>query len=232
MDALAGLGDVGVFGGLMRDAAMQTPGRFRSDVDLVVETEWEEDLAEACAAYKPRRNRFGGFRLALSGASVDIWPLKKTWAIAQGHAKGQSLRDLVGTTYFSWDSIVYSWRTGTLYFGEDYFAAIERRVIDLVLAENPNPLGALVRTMRYALGKQAAVGRALAEHTAQLAVQFRAEDMIAAERKGFPTPVLTPRYVEDFQQRLREYVRGGAVESAFKMPEPFQLELPLTRLLG
>src|SRR5574337_992733 len=64
-------GGVYIFGGLLRDLAIFGKRGFKSDVDIVVDGDWESCvryLEEANAV----RNKFGGFRLVVSGVAVDV----------------------------------------------------------------------------------------------------------------------------------------------------------------
>ena len=229
---LQALGEVGIFGGLLRDSALAYPSAFESDVDIVVNTEDEAEFDKFFRSRQGIVNRFGGYRLNLSRGVVDVWPLRRTWAFRVGLRKGSSLRDLLGTTYFSWDSIVYSWTGQRLYCKDDYLEGIHRRVVELELAENPHPLGALVRTMRLVEFGRARVGYRLASHTTWLTRQFEDKEIIDADRRRLRAPYLNAASVRRLRIQLEQFVETAANNESFGAPMHRQLTLPFMRNTG
>lgn len=222
------MGDVGVFGGLMRDTALDPPALFASDVDLVIAVHDEAQLDHYCESRSAVRNRFGGYRLALPrGGRIDVWPLQRTWAFREGVRRGSSLADLVGTTYFSWDSIVYDLNSGRIHCRRDYVDKIESSIVDIELPDNPYPLGALVRTLRLIASSRANVTYKLACHTLELFGAHSANDVAFAERRGYARPWLTESTIIDCRHQLEKFV-GTAWEGAlFRTVE--QLPLPFAK---
>ncbi|MFY0571827.1 hypothetical protein ACN28E_49470 [Archangium lansingense] len=228
---LQSLGEIGVFGGLLRDSALDQPRRFRSDVDLVIDVQDEKQFDRFFRARNARLNRFGGYRLSLSLGSVDVWPLHRTWAFRMGILRGASLRDLLGTTYFSWDSIVYSWSTQRLYCRDTYLKDIQERVVELELAENPNPLGALVRTLRLLASGRAGLGRKLAYHTFVLLESYALKDILSAERRGYRVSYLNEELIRQLSWRLKHFVETASDAASFKALGE-QLSFPFTRYIA
>ena len=148
LEVLRPLGEVAIFGGLLRNAALLGLDNFRSDIDIVIALEKETDFATVLRAFNPLRTRFGGYRLRANGVQLDVWPLSSTWAISQGLVQGQSLRDLIKTTFFNWDAIVYLLDSGLLYHRESYLEEIREHFLDVVLLENPNPIGMAQRAFK------------------------------------------------------------------------------------
>ena len=76
-----------LFGGMLRDLSLVGNVGFKSDIDLVIDTEEDESLDYLLKTYSAKRNKFGGYRLCLSKWKVDIWMLKSTWAFREGYVK-------------------------------------------------------------------------------------------------------------------------------------------------
>ena len=143
-----------MFGGVLRELAMFGRRGFRSDIDIVVDGDWEQvERYLQCIAAK--QNRFGGYRLDIGTWPVDIWAARDTWAIRQGLVRFQGIESLLGTTILNWDAILMDWRTKQIICGSTYFRDIRERIMDIVLEENPNPLGAAVRAFRHFCMKDA-----------------------------------------------------------------------------
>ncbi len=141
------IGEVLLFGGLLRNAALFGLTNFRSDIDVVVAGSKAESLARVLDRFGPVRNSFGGYRLRLDSFQVDIWTLDSTWAFRKGLVKGETVEDLLQTTFFNWDAIAYSLNSGTLYSKDGYIEEIRGSFLDIVLSVNPNPIGMLKRTV-------------------------------------------------------------------------------------
>src|SRR5262245_19331364 len=80
-ERLNDVGDAAIFGGMLRDLLLEGNTKFRSDVDIVVDTGRIGALEQLLAPYAPRKTAFGGFRLFVHKWMVDVWPLEWTWAI-------------------------------------------------------------------------------------------------------------------------------------------------------
>jgi hypothetical protein len=145
-----------LFGGAIRDLALTRPHHFRSDLDLVVNTEDEKALEQLLSSLDARRNRHGGFRLRIEKWRFDVWSLSSTWAIKHGYvdaAKGFEV--LPATTFFTWDAVAYGVDTGILYGRsdftdtDDYLTELFSGVLEVNLEPNPNPLGNVIRALRF-----------------------------------------------------------------------------------
>ncbi|MFY0583965.1 hypothetical protein ACN28S_65290 [Cystobacter fuscus] len=206
-------GEVGVFGGVLRDSAISYPSAFKSDVDIVVDVVDNEFLLDSFLLERGGRvNRFGGYRIRLSRGLLDVWPLRRTWAFAVGLRQGGSLADLLGTTYFSWDSIVYSWSANKLYCRDSYLDEIRRRVVDLELAANPNPLGALVRTLRISALGRARLGPRLVRNTQRLIKRFANKEILSAEARGFRVSYLNDELLNEIRRGLLQHEENAEFE--------------------
>lgn len=162
LDPLSEQGDVLLFGGAIRDIALNGIRHFNSDLDFVfVGDSMVLSQGLSSIGHVSNRklslaaNKFGGWRLQTEQLLLDIWPIQETWAFKQSWVDYQSIGSLLNTTITNWDAILFSWRHKKLYFGSDYFTHLETGYLDLVLDKNPNELGLLVRILRHFVLKEA-----------------------------------------------------------------------------
>jgi len=147
-------GDVYLFGGILRDLALLGRRGFSSDIDLVVEGDWRH-----CVGYLEslgaRQNKFGGYRFEIAGWPIDVWNAQETWAIKQGFVSYMGIASLTETTILNWDAVLMNWRTRRFIHRRNYLEELRGRVLDIVLAQNPNPLGMVTRVFRHLCAKDA-----------------------------------------------------------------------------
>lgn len=204
------LGDVAIFGGMLRHLSMEGNRSFTSDIDLVVDTDNLKKLNEKLMHFNARRNSFGGYRFVLKKRPIDIWPLKETWAFQKGYVHGASFSNLTKTTFFNWDAVAYSLRTGKVYCAQDYFQQLSQNMLDINLEPNPNPIGAAVRTYRtIAAHKSLSLSERLADYVSNVTIDAGAAKLCEAERKGYSRPVLSENFVEETVAQIRETVLRG-----------------------
>ena len=140
-------GELYLFGGVLRELALFGRKGFTSDIDLVVEGDWSS-VMQYLRGLGVIQNRFGGFRLCIDGWPIDLWHARETWAIRRGYVQYHGIQSLTKTTILNWDAILLDWRSKRIICDENYFVHINNQIMDVVLPENPNPLGAAVRAFR------------------------------------------------------------------------------------
>jgi hypothetical protein len=188
-DALPG-GEVYLFGGVLRDLALLGGRGFNSDVDLVVEGDWVH-CAKYLQSLGASRNRFGGFRLRVADWPVDIWNAEETWAIRQGLVEYKGVASLVRTTVLNWDAILMNWRSARFVCGPHYLEELRDRILDVVLQQNPNPLGMAVRVFRHLCLKDARkVTRGAAEYLASTTLTYSYQQLTGEEFRSYGTSVI------------------------------------------
>jgi predicted nucleotidyltransferase len=178
-------GDVYLFGGILRDLALHGQRGFNSDIDLVVEGNWPN-----CATYLhklgARHNKFGGYRLTVAGWPIDIWNAKETWAIREGFVPYHGIISLTETTVLNWDAILMNWRTKIFVHRRTYIEAIRQRILDVVLQQNPNPLGMAVRVFRHLCLKDAMkITTSAATYLAKCAHTYSYQDLQNSELQSY-----------------------------------------------
>jgi hypothetical protein len=194
-------GDVILFGGVLRDLALGGTRVYPSDIDIVVRVADKEKFKALLTPLRAKRNRFGGYRFAVAKWNFDVWSFSDTWAFRAGLVEGCSVDDLLKTTFFDWDAIAYITHDKRLVFSERYFEKISRRVVDINLLENPNPLGAALRALRiFGSGKGQLTPRLAryAINTVRTAVQDSRDDT------GAPISDWVQTATDRLEVRLRE----------------------------
>jgi len=209
---LCRLGEVALFGGMIRDLCFETNWTFYSDVDIVVNIGDGNKLTEILGNYNHRRNAYGGFRIHLGKWSMDVWNLADTWAFANNHAQCQGFHSLVRTTFFNWDAIVFELNSGTFHCHHDYFDNLNHRFLDINLQANPNVLGTVVRTWRFLELKRAKISKRLAVYLSEHTQLFGTDRVFDYEKAGYHFPCMTKARLEESYTRLVEYIDADGDE--------------------
>jgi len=194
-------GDVYLFGGIIRDLALLGRKGFNSDIDLVVEGNWTHFVSylESLNAHK---NKFGGYRLIVGGWPVDIWNAEETWAIKNGLVLYNGVSSLTDTTVLNWDAILIDWRTRKFICRNNYFEELNSRVLDIILVENPNPLGMAIRVFRHFCLKDAKqITPRAVKFMANCAKNYSFEELTNAEIKSYNN-TLIKQAVHDFFKHI------------------------------
>jgi hypothetical protein len=218
-------GGIYLFGGILRDLALFGRKGFASDIDLVVEGDWKHVIVHL-KALGANQNRFGGFRLNVDGWPVDIWSACETWAIREGFVRYRGIESLTETTILNWDAILMDWRTKQVVARPKYFREIQSRVLDIVLVENPNPLGAAVRAFRHLCLKDARkITVPAATYLSDSARKFTPEAIIKAEAESYRESVINPavlRFLEHVDTTSHDAIRQQ-FDSASRFLQPLLL---------
>jgi hypothetical protein len=220
---LSELGRVALFGGALRDLALHGRTASPRDIDIVVECEGDKDLGRHLAKFNPRRNRFGGFRFRTEVWSFDVWRVQDTWAVREGLVNAKRLDDLVHTTFFDWDALLYETQSESVTALPHYFDRLASPVVDINLVHNPNPLGTLVRALRILVLDRACLGKHLIGYTAEQLGRFDDGQIAAAEWKSFRNHCLRKDVLATVRIRVASALDHG--ESAIGGFRPTQLEL-------
>jgi predicted nucleotidyltransferase len=193
-------GDVYLFGGLLRDLALLGSKGFNSDIDIVVEGDWRR-CGEYLEHLGAKKNKFGGYRLSVDGWPIDVWSAPGTWAIRQGLVEYKGIASLTETTVLNWDAILMNWRTGAFIFRRNYFEDLGSRVLDVVLKENPDPLGMAVRVFRHLCLKDAQkITSSAAEYLADCTKAYSFAEISKREKRSYGNNLIASNVYQFFQQ--------------------------------
>lgn len=203
LKTLSPMGDVAIFGGMLRDLCFGGNSKFCSDVDIVIDTKDEEALLRKLKPYPLEFNSFGGYRINLSKWRLDVWPLSKTWAFREGYVKDATFENLVKTTFFNWDAIVYVKKNNKIYSKEIYLETLKSRILDINLEPNPNPLGAIVRSLRYLIKDDAILSPKLTNYIIKASQLFAPYDLIVTEKQRFNGNSLNETLIGDILREMK-----------------------------
>lgn len=206
-------GDVYLFGGLLRDLALFGKKGFNSDIDIVVEGNWQ-NLIPFLEHLGAKRNKFGGYRLIVDAYPVDIWNARETWAIRQGQVPYSGIASLTDTTVLNWDAILMNWRTKNFIFREHYFEEIAGRFLDVVLMENPNPKGMAVRVFRHLCHKDARkISVRAIKYLAECTERFSFLELHRAEKASYGIPIIDENIYKLF--KYTNLTRDLSIENSY-----------------
>lgn len=224
---LTDYGPIAVVGGMLRELLLGGNRSFSSDVDFVVMPASTIQFEQCMEKMRATRNRFGGYGLTLSRWKVDVWPLQKTWAAEAGHVSVQDFSDVVRTTFFNWDAILYLLHDHAVIASTDYFDALARRYLEINLEPNPNPIGNAVRALRYAWRWHASFGPRLAQHVHCQIQEHGWQKLVSAEHKSFRHRILPSIDEGRVMSILSEADRIAWQHEVKLSPAPVQTRLPL-----
>lgn len=200
---LSSLGEVLLFGGFIRDVALFSVKGFDSDIDVVVDCQ-KEHLDSFFNLYDAQENKFGGYRLDIGGWSVDVWPLKDTWAFRESLVVFKDRTSLLDTTITNWDAVAYSFLDERLLMKPHYLAQLSSGELDLVLVENPNRLGALLRVLRAIHDKRAKILMpGLLRYLKSELCAYTVDDIYQSQLKFFNRIYFTLNEVKAFKDNLQ-----------------------------
>lgn len=214
VDALP-FGDVYLFGGVLRELAMIGRLKYESDLDIVIDNDWER-AEEYLIKQGAQKNKFGGYRIKIAQFDVDIWEAKSTWAITQGYVNYEGIHSLLETTILNWDSILMDWRTKHLITDKTYFENVKKRYLDVVLLENPDPLGMAVRAFKHLSKKEAKyISKRASKYLANCTNQFNLIELLERERKSYGSISINPVTYRFFTY-LKQFEYLGSAEKQFE----------------
>lgn len=206
IDAVSPLGEIAIFGGAIRDLGLRGNEYFPRDVDMVIATKDVDSLDRALARFNKTKNRFGGYRLSLGRWKADLWPLHLTWAFQEDYFNGNGFRDLLKTTFFDWDAVLYEINGGSIVALDGYLERLQSGVVDLNFEPNPNPVGATVRILRLCISGNGRLAPRLTHYLQSRFLDYKVTELINAERGGYEKPILTEDNISSLKKRLAMHV--------------------------
>lgn len=206
IDEVSICADIFVFGGALRDISLLGAPSFASDVDTVVQVHDGEAFIDILGRYGAVQNKFGGHRVRFERWNFDVWEVSRTWAFTEGVVEAHGPLSLLETTFFNWDAILYDWRSGSLHCGRNYFSDLSKKYLELVLEDNPNAVGALVRTLRtICLSDEVQTGPKLSAFIVDGLEDISNEEILSYEGSSFSRMRLSEILLSDIRVRAAEW---------------------------
>ena len=120
---------------------------------------------------------------------------------------------MLDTTITNWESILFSLHEGRLLYRDDYFKDIQRGFLDVVLVENPNPLGMYVKVMRSYIDKGASVFSSQATQVLRKAVlDYSFEEFSAYEKSRYNTCYINESTFDKIALKLKHQDCVGPIQ--------------------
>jgi len=222
------LGHAYIFGGSIRDIILLGGNRLNSDIDLAINVGDRRGFADFLRHHHAQRNKFGGYRIKIDRWFFDIWETRDTWAFVEGIVNYKTPISLLQTTFFNWDAIFYDVKNKRLHFSEDYFESIKSKFLEINLAENPNKMGAFVRSLRIIIShEQIVTGPILTDFIKSRFDRVEDTEILNYEQKSFPRTKLTREFLSHTRKSMPT-LEGGSIKEwqASKQPDLFSLHVP------
>jgi hypothetical protein len=97
-----------------------------------------------------RKTRFGGYALRLEEKHIDLWELKRTWAIEHQPRFDFILDEILpATSCFNITAIVFSLEKNKFFYRKEFEEGVRRRLLDIVYEPNPFPELCIVKSVEY-----------------------------------------------------------------------------------
>ncbi|MBL9040995.1 MAG: hypothetical protein JNM83_05310 [Myxococcales bacterium] len=192
-----------IFGGFPRDLARYGVDGFNSDLDLVVDCQSITSILDRLGPVHFTNTGMGGIRICGHRLQIDLWTLQDTWAIKNGIVEANHLADLIHTTFFDCDAIIYQLDTREIVCSERYFSSLSSDVIDISVEINPNPLSMTIRTLRFLKRRRLKISARLAGYLLRRLEELGNESICAAEYRKYDDHCLDPLWVKAVESDLR-----------------------------
>ena len=229
---LENYGSIVVFGGLLRDLYLFGNTNFCSDLDFVIDTRDLDGFHNYMCSIGATFNRYLGYRTIVGRWQVDIWPLQNTWAHREGYVEIKGFEDLLNTTFFGCDAIIYDISQKNLATKRGYFEDPSKRQLDINLLPNPNPIGNVVRAFRYAIDKNFIWSHGLSLYIAEQIDELGWSALIELELQSYKTTLIKELDRHKFEKELSYYLSQRNNKSYFEVScrKTRQPDLPLQLL--
>ncbi|CAF1561619.1 unnamed protein product, partial [Didymodactylos carnosus] len=130
-------------------------------------------------------NKFGGYRVEVGGWTVDIWPLRETWAFKHGYVLFKGRESLLLTTITNWDAVAFSFKDKQIIARPSYLECLKLGELEIVMEKNPNPSGVLMRVIRSICDRQARILMPrLVKYLKQELPKWSAQEIVIAQEKA------------------------------------------------
>lgn len=209
LEKMQSFGPIVVIGGILRDLLLSNNQEFKSDLDLVIDPLDPDMFRDYVASFGASKNRFGGFSLVGQQWKIDIWLLKDTWAHQAGHVNISNFSDLLDTTFFNCDAIIYDLSCGQVITKPAYFDELSRRWLEINLQPNPNPIGNTVRAFRYAMRKNFTWGPRLSKYVEEVLEHTDWQSLVKYELASYHNSTIGYFPKEQFRESLKRFLANN-----------------------
>ncbi len=138
-----------LFSGIIRDYFIKNEKDIFRDIDIIIEDDIPIELLFENINYT--KNSFGGYKISIDSTNIDLWVIRKTWALNNGQLKMEfvHINELPRTTFFNFSSIIYSLQDKKFIIGKDFLRFLRDKEIEIVYDRNPYPELCIVNSFYY-----------------------------------------------------------------------------------
>lgn len=217
------VGRIGLIGGAVRDLAYMSMWRFKSDLDFVIEVRDRPLFSKLVDELPLKRNSFGGYRMSLPHMHIDFWEAQQSWAAKEGLVRVSTLEDVLETTFFNIDALIYVVGESKLIARKGAVEALAARTLDISLEPNPNPLGATVRALRRMKQFDLRATAALQKYIAENIRAYGWDVVVARDHSAYPHSPFLAALFETAPDP--EHFLEVMAQHHGRLPRPHQLDL-------
>lgn len=217
-----------LFGGCIRDIAIDGPHAKPRDLDVVVQASDVDELQAVLAKWVVRKTRFGGLRLETKSEVLDVWPASETWAFKQFPLLGSDPGDLPKTTPFDIEGVVVSLsptHRGRTVYERNFFSALSKRSIGINLTDHLSESLSIVRAFAVAIKLDFTLESSLVDHLSSMIKRTDIEEMSAIAFQHYGFTRFTNDELNTFCKAVARHQRSAS-RSALRLPRLEQLRIP------
>ncbi|MEL4014671.1 hypothetical protein [Dryocola clanedunensis] len=211
LEALSRHAHLYIFGGMIRDIGLSGKKDDFSDIDLVFSGTREElvNALKYVGIDSFLENKFGGYRLKHFQVEYDIWSLEDTWAFREKLISLDTIHSLLHTPLMTWDAVIYDVKEKRLITPPNYLQDLINRRLDLVLEQNPNEKGSIIRILRTIYAKDViTLGSKLCDYLRCNLNRYNREELLDYELLHFGSNIMNHTRIEKLVNTLQECQEG------------------------
>lgn len=197
-------------GGFPRD--LVSTRKLPRDIDIVVDDVDPEEVVRLIDCKVLRKTRFGGIHAQIGTWPIDVWSISQTWAFREGVVRFESFDDLPKTTFLNIEAIAVELfpRPGkrarrVIEYG--FFEAMQRRLIEVNLEENPFPGLCVVRALVFAERLRFDLGSKLVTYLAHHMSQIDIEELLEIQKRHYGQIFLDANSLNCWGHLVQQHLR-------------------------
>ena len=203
-------------GGAVRDLLL-CKSRTPRDLDIILGYVSKEKLADLFSENVKGNTGLGGLKLQVKDWSIDMWPLKDTWAFKEGVVAGNGFSDYPKITFLDIDAIAIqlftNGRKKREIYSDGFFEAISTRTIELNYEENPSPGKCIVRALQVANRFKFAIGPRLASYMVSYVKQTDIEELAEIYQRRYMSNSITVDTLYNCMKSIKEQLKTSVKSS-------------------
>lgn len=197
-------GNVYLIGGVLREFRDHAAFISLRDIDVIIDVKDSELFRAMISQYSLRENRFGGHKLFCEDLLIDVWSIENTWAYREriiNCPSSEYTSRLADTVFLNIDGIIFDWNNNR-WIDEKYVSAMQTKVLDVVLPQNPlimlNTLRTIILMDRYGMSLSANLVEIIRnEYTKYRSIQEFVEELDTEQKKRYGRQIIEPSILQE-----------------------------------